>query len=690
MLVLPDTQYRKALLGLYLCIIVICVSCLNQRELWTDEGIRLLLMAGNRTWGQQLASSDFAPPSEVLLALAPIQYQPLFFLFWNAVFRLMGEVSVNAIRLGNVALLLLTLTGLLRLFRSWPNLTRLFLCFAFALNGFFLMNVMQLREYPLYIALVTWSTVAYFELYDTAVGDRTKLIRWWCIYALLGILGYYAHSYFVFTLLCHAIFAIWRKEQRLRFILTVYSAIACVVLAALPWILFLMNKFPGRFDPGRYSIGQPQTVSYLLTCLRIGFRLMFTYNDSATPELGVPGIVAGMLDLYALTAGGLTIALIVYALKRLRTTEPRVLFAILSIAMFFAFQVTWFFYKDQLSTWPRYFIGYYFGVQIVLAFGFNLLNRGEVFVEDGMWRRLVVYGLVFTAISSSAQIYNFRRYPYVDTSLNPICGWDDIATNLAKVVHPGDTLLYYHPLQGWTLSERFRVPVQEGNWWLAKSGNFPKNATIWLLDTRVDTALLAETHTAILAAGYHQTGLEKLGCLADARRYDRLGAGPAWNGTASSPGAAPTPAAPATAPPTAPSVVIQSAKAPGPNDFVIEAEKMQRGNAVADSAFWGAGIGVLTSPSYPVWAEYRVALKKPGTYEVRIRYASGESRPIALSIDGKQVTASAAAKVTGGFKPENQVWQSEGDFTFPSTQSILRFDSKWPFPHIDKIALIAK
>lgn len=122
---------------------------------------------------------------------------------------------------------------------------------------------------------------------------------------------------------------------------------------------------------------------------------------------------------------------------------------------------------------------------------------------------------------------------------------------------------------------------------------------------------------------------------------------------------------------------------------VIEAEQFLRGNVLKDTTNFGKGIGVLVNAgSYPNFTEYEVTARIAGTYQLDIRYASGDARPIRIFINGEQVSGSAAGEVTGGFFPASQRWFAEGLYALKSGSNRIRFERDSYFPHIDKFAYI--
>jgi hypothetical protein len=122
--------------------------------------------------------------------------------------------------------------------------------------------------------------------------------------------------------------------------------------------------------------------------------------------------------------------------------------------------------------------------------------------------------------------------------------------------------------------------------------------------------------------------------------------------------------------------------------LILEAEKFSRGNAVADYATFGRGIGVVVTPSVvPAFVEYDLPRASQGDYDLYIRYASEEPRPMTVTLNGHVVTTAACSQATGGYDPSRQLWQKAGSLQLVAGSNRLRLSRNNVFPHIDKIAL---
>ncbi len=127
----------------------------------------------------------------------------------------------------------------------------------------------------------------------------------------------------------------------------------------------------------------------------------------------------------------------------------------------------------------------------------------------------------------------------------------------------------------------------------------------------------------------------------------------------------------------------------GDSALVIEAEKFARGNVVRDFTTYGAGIGVIFNAGpLPNVAEYDFDLPAAGTYQLALRYAAAEPRPIDLVLDGRKLSTSAASNATGSWQPDAQTWSIEAVVPLAAGKHVVRLERAGPFPHLDKLALL--
>jgi mono/diheme cytochrome c family protein len=132
---------------------------------------------------------------------------------------------------------------------------------------------------------------------------------------------------------------------------------------------------------------------------------------------------------------------------------------------------------------------------------------------------------------------------------------------------------------------------------------------------------------------------------------------------------------------------MASGKVPGA--IVLEAEKFKKGNADKSDTGYGEGIGIILSydPTH-TRAEYTITVPTAGEYDLELRYAALESRPVRIVVDGKVVMSDAAKGTTGGWNPDHQAWRPEGRIRLQEGKNTLVIEAQRILPHIDKLAVL--
>lgn len=121
---------------------------------------------------------------------------------------------------------------------------------------------------------------------------------------------------------------------------------------------------------------------------------------------------------------------------------------------------------------------------------------------------------------------------------------------------------------------------------------------------------------------------------------------------------------------------------------VLQAEEFDRGNLQIDTMNFGDGIGVVHSGDQPVgFVEYDLEIPRDGLYQVEMRYASEEARPLMLNIGGIDIRNDAARNVTGDPWPEGQKAWTEARIPLKAGRTTIRLSTDGYFPHLDKLAL---
>ncbi len=125
-----------------------------------------------------------------------------------------------------------------------------------------------------------------------------------------------------------------------------------------------------------------------------------------------------------------------------------------------------------------------------------------------------------------------------------------------------------------------------------------------------------------------------------------------------------------------------------PNRIDFEAEAFDDGNVGIDRNNYGAGIGIILNVgSTPNIAQYNLRVPERGYYQVELRYAAAELRPLTIAIDDVVLIDHAAREVTGSWNPESQRWEASGIIELETAPFTLKLERDGVFPHIDRIAL---
>ena len=120
-----------------------------------------------------------------------------------------------------------------------------------------------------------------------------------------------------------------------------------------------------------------------------------------------------------------------------------------------------------------------------------------------------------------------------------------------------------------------------------------------------------------------------------------------------------------------------------------EAEAFDRSNLNQDFDHWGPGIGVIhtTRPNELQFVEWDVEIPASGRWTLALRYASAESRPLKLIINGTEKSNDALAAATGSFYPDTQRWVDVYTGDWPAGSVTIRLERPVSFPHIDRMSL---
>lgn len=121
-----------------------------------------------------------------------------------------------------------------------------------------------------------------------------------------------------------------------------------------------------------------------------------------------------------------------------------------------------------------------------------------------------------------------------------------------------------------------------------------------------------------------------------------------------------------------------------------EAEEFDGQKNLKSVSVEGIGEALTTRRALDQWAMYRFPRDEAGSYQLMIRYASQESAPVKLEINGETLEKRILEVPTFGETSEHFVWRISEPFDLEkgSNHIRLKVDRHEPFPLLDKLQLI--
>jgi hypothetical protein len=123
----------------------------------------------------------------------------------------------------------------------------------------------------------------------------------------------------------------------------------------------------------------------------------------------------------------------------------------------------------------------------------------------------------------------------------------------------------------------------------------------------------------------------------------------------------------------------------------LEAAAFNGGNVAVDRTEGRGDQTVIYSPSSgPSFADYLVQLPADGRYEVAVRCAGEDSRPLLLVWNDRPASQGACGVPTGGWTQAFQKWSPAGQFDLRAGAHRIRLARDGPFPAVSAIRLIRR
>ena len=123
--------------------------------------------------------------------------------------------------------------------------------------------------------------------------------------------------------------------------------------------------------------------------------------------------------------------------------------------------------------------------------------------------------------------------------------------------------------------------------------------------------------------------------------------------------------------------------------FEIPAWSFDRGNArTFTQEYADAGPMIAFGERSPVVVEYDISFPAPATYQLSIRYAAADARPVKLSIDGKKLAEVCRAS-TGSWNTSGAQWVDGAALPLAAGKHTIRLQRAGAFPHVMSLRFTA-
>jgi hypothetical protein len=452
-----------ALAALLIATFVLYFYAADLKGIWNDDAVRLTIANGGIP-SSNLEARHPGSAMKVFEAMDNFAPQPAYLLVVNCILRLTRSYSVIPIVTTNLLIFLSSAVGVYFLAR--PILSagpRLLAVLLYVWNGFAMMHVLQVREYPLILWFIVYNSLFFQQLLRTSSSPRSW--SFWSLalgHCLTAVGAFYTTKWAPFFLWPQGVLALLSIRRRPFWSLTTLGSLAVAALACLPSVLSLRN------DNLVFALWDKQTPSIrlLLTRLHIGTEHLIIGSSRHGP---------GFLQVYywcvlLLLCLGLILFVIRFFRERIEIQH-----LVLTPLGFLAFQVGYFFFREPLSTWARYFVIYLpYVVLLIPLILSRVLRVAFKAVHQRVWAFAII--ILVTAVAGLSQIgYNYRN-PYVDHGPD----FREVYRYLISRVGPEDTIVVGLITNRMALTYYWPTPAQiKANYDVVLSNETNSHPNIW-------------------------------------------------------------------------------------------------------------------------------------------------------------------------------------------------------------------
>jgi uncharacterized membrane protein len=397
-----------------------------RRGIWGDEVVRLQISFGGNIPPETLNCR----PSDLSGVLRMLRhfpsYQPLYYLMQNRILHLTGAFTETDLKLLNVYISAVSAAGIFAWGRRFlSGGAAIFATLFFAFNGWGLMHDLQIREYPLLLCLLIWNAYCFQRLCEQR-GRRCQSFSLLAGHAITGMLALFTSSWALFPMLCQPLVVLMLRRSRISTSLRVLYSFGLIAMAWAPWMAVTFTSNYRKSVEVIFDHNSP-TFGLLAHRMVTGFRLLLAYQSGSTDAVST--LVAWAVLLLALFGISRILALFISA-------GPSRQLVVSWCFIFFAFQVSYFFCAQPLSTWPRYYIVYLPALALISAELFDFCARR--FQERWHAQRIsAILLLSFGCLYAGNQAAAYWKDPFKDQSMDLRA----VAQGIASYAGPRDLFL---------------------------------------------------------------------------------------------------------------------------------------------------------------------------------------------------------------------------------------------------------
>ncbi len=500
---------RAGSVALWGCIcICVCLYFLfsDLKGIWTDEGIRLMAMNGNRLFSSQYWGTSATTKDVLHTVSLHTGYQPMFYVIENWVMRIAQSRDLVLLKAINILTIAACMVVTLQMTKEWPFAIRLFLILTTYFSSLMFMHVLQVREYPLgflFLAATYFSTERLMRRQTRRFA--ADILPYGAFGLLIGMAS--LNSFWILPASCGACAALILTSPKPWTMLT-RVAVTAAAVACLIELERIGVGLGGKIDVGIWEGNA--TYDRFVSGASLG--LSYAALGYLAPIGSVQFAAGWLTSIILVIFGGVLLARQTRDGRSYSLMERHCAISAAMIVSLLAFQIFYFVVRhDALAIWPRYFFQHFWLLHTLMAATLGVLASR---LKDSTTRGKPLYLGCLTTIVVIAAVglveggpRAYRKAPFDDTAMGPSCQWRLVGP-LVRDFSGSDPIVFSRLLEAGTITFSAKFSNQMYVW-----DQLPVDTKQWpamflLVDFKglfTQEAIDART-ASIKNAGYQEAG----------------------------------------------------------------------------------------------------------------------------------------------------------------------------------------